>query len=180
MKRRFLVCLAVGAVIALGACSSSGSDSNTSSGASTTQPAAQVADSAACRLVGQEDATTFFGSPASQLQSSTAAGESSACYWTAESANAQGQLLQIRVYDDEMHYGIKQFPTAKPIPGLGEKAFVGVGPAGAVVDVQFVKAGKTYTVAYSIANVVNTSEGATSVDRSEELIAILKENAAEL
>jgi hypothetical protein len=176
MKRIVVVCVAV---FALGACSSDGSDSNASSTSTstTTRPAAQAADSAACRLIGADDATEFLGGPASQLQSAAAADESSACIWTADSADNLGQLLQIRVFDDEAHYGIKQFETAKPIPGLGDKAFVSVGPAGSSVDVQFVKGGKTYTVHYSIANVVNTDQGG-SVDRSDDLVAMIKANSS--
>lgn len=174
MKIVLVACLAIAA---LGACSSNGSDTNAST-TTTTQTVAPVGVGPACTLVGQADADAFFGSPAMQLQSGSSEGESSSCFWTADSGGGPGILLQIRVFDDDTRYAIKEFPTARPIAGLGEKAFVGVGPAGSTIDVQFVKSGKTYTVHYSVANVVNTDKGASSVDRSAALVAMLKSNAA--
>jgi hypothetical protein len=160
MKRVLVVGLAL---LALGACSSDGSDASPNSQPATTQPAAPVADSAACRLIGESDATTFLGAPATQLQTGATAGESSTCFWTADSAANQGQFLQVRVYD-----------------GLGEKGFVSVGPAGADIDVQFVKGGKTFAVNYSVANVVDKENAPSPVDRSDELVAIIKANSSKV
>ena len=113
-----------------------------------------------------------------QLQSTSAEGESSSCFWTVDAGGAPGPIMQIAVFDDETHYAISDFPTAKPIADLGDKAFVGTGPAGSTIDVQFVKNGKTYTVHYTVPNVVNTDRGATSVDRTDDLVAMLKANSS--
>jgi hypothetical protein len=177
MKRVLVVGVAL---LALGACSSDGSDASPNSQPATTQPAAPVADSAACRLIGESDATSFLGAPATQVQAAATAGESSTCFWTADSAANQGQFLQVRVYDDETHYGITQFKDAKPVSGLGEKAFVSVGPAGADIDVQFVKGGKTFAVNYSVANVVDKENAPSPADRSDELVAIIKANSSKV
>lgn len=172
MKRVLVVGVAL---LALGACSSDGSDASPNSQPATTQPAALA--SAACTLVGQADADAFFGSPAMQMQASAPEGEAPACIWTADNADAPGSLMEIRVFDDVSHYAIKNFPKAKPVAGLGEKAFVATDRAGATIDVQFVKRGKTFTVNYVVPNVVNTSQGANTVDRTDELVAMIKANS---
>jgi hypothetical protein len=173
MKRTLVVAVAV---VALGACSSDGSDSTATSNPTTTQPAASAGAGPACTLVGQADADAFFGGPAMQMQS-TGADAASTCIWTIDEAGAPGPIMQVSSFDDESHYAIKDFAKAKPVEGLGEKAFVATDRAGATIDVQFVKDGKTFTVNYVVPNVVNTSQGATTNDRTDDLVALIKANA---
>ena len=174
MKRTLVV---AAAVVALGACSSDGTASNAASNPATTQPAAAAGAGPACTLVGQADADAFFGSPATQMQS-TGTDAASICIWTVDDAGAPGPIMQVSSFDDESHFAIKDFAKAKPVDGLGEKAFVATDRAGATIDVQFVKGGKTFAVNYVVPNVVNTSQGATTADRPDDLVALLQANSS--
>lgn len=171
--------LVVVAALALGACSSGSSDDASGSTPSSagTQGNGTDGSDVACKLVTQADATKLFGVEAITAENASPGNEISVCMWQASDAENHGFLLQVRVYGDEFHYGgdTNLFPNAESISGLGDKAFVNNGPAGA--DVQFVKDGKTYSVNYGITNVM-AEKKLSAADQADELVAIVKANSS--
>jgi hypothetical protein len=134
---------------------------------------------AACTLVTKEDATTLFGVEADASDNASPGDEASVCMWEADDGDNHSYLLQVRVYDDEYHYGGEIFPTAEEISGLGDKAFVNKGESIAGTDVQFVQGGKTYTVNYGISNVMAKVKK-SAADQADELVAIIRANSSKV
>ena len=66
-----------------------------------------------------------------------------------ESAALDGQLLQFRIFDNDRYYSKDLVADGKPIKKLGSKAYVDANGPGGIVDLQFVRDGKVYALAYS-------------------------------
>lgn len=174
------------AVFALGACGGGSSDDASESTPNTASnsgdnnggSSGSSGSGAACKLVTQADATKLFGVEAKAKENASPGDEASVCIWQADDAENHGFLLQVRVYDDEFHYGGDSdiFPNAETIAGLGDKAFVNKGQQ-AGTDVQFVKDGKTYVVNYGITNIM-AEEKKLAADQADELVAIVKANSS--
>jgi hypothetical protein len=86
-------------------------------------------------------------------------------------------LLQVRVYDGAQYYGEKYMKAPKSISGLGDKAFTNV--QGPLVQAQFVKDGKTVTMAYSI-NAIAADPKPKASDQQDEIVALARTAASRL
>jgi hypothetical protein len=149
------------AALTLGACGGSGKAGSETPGTQTSS-ATQVASAAngsgtgeACELVRQDDATKLFGHPASpKVDPSGLKPADSVCLWEYKSNPGKSDdviyLLQVRIYPTAAFYGVKTYPGAKPVTGLGDRAFVTEPMGLRGVMLQYVKNGKTYTFAYAI------------------------------
>jgi hypothetical protein len=183
--RVWTVVVAGAAVVSLAACgggsskkAATGSPTVTSIKAKSTGSSSGTSSDVACKLMGQDDATQLFGTAAQKTDGDgvNASAANSVCLWKADDAEQHSMLLQVHVYNDTMHYGETYFPDAKHVDGLGEKAFTHpMGSSG--VEVQFVKNGTTYDVAYPITNVLAKTPKNAS-DQLDQLESALKANAS--
>ncbi len=106
-----------------------------------------VARDAACGSLSVADATALFGEPAVSVDVRTPALAAASCFYGTNGAS--GQLLQFRIYASESYYSRAQHADAQDVSGIGDQAFVSrAGPSG-LVDCQFVKQGRVYSLAYS-------------------------------
>ena len=153
----------VGVLLAGTACgSSSGSAAGTPArdgkGSTTTIKAgADTVD--VCKVVTAEDAGTVFGAPAQMTDpEGTQGGALGVCiYEGVNESFTVRNLLQARVYASAVYYGEKVFPSARPLPGIGDKAFINVNETGHVVDIQFVSGGRTGALNYSGGSAVDVT-----------------------
>jgi hypothetical protein len=141
------------------------------------------ATTAACALITQADATKLFGHAAQSKKADNPSGAESVCVWAADtnpdpnSIDDISYLLQVRVYDGAQYYGEKYMKAPKSISGLGDKAFTNV--QGPLVQAQFVKDGKTVTMAYSI-NAIAADPKPKASDQQDEIVALARTAASRL
>lgn len=146
--------------VGLAACSGDGDDE-----AATTTSTSRVETPAekACSLLTVADATALFGRPAQPRTDDRPPSVASQCIYEATGLN--GQLVQFRIFDDASYYSEKLVANATAIKGLGTKAYVNPNGPGGIVDVQFVRDGRVYALAYSNA----LSDAATKATQVEAL-----------
>jgi len=134
--------IAVTLAVGVGAC---GSDDTKA----TPPPATDVetASQAACSLFTAADATALFGKPAQPKADDQPKSVASQCIY--ESAALDGQLLQFRIFDNDRYYSKDLVADGKPIKHLASKAYIDANGPGGIVDLQFVRDGKVYALAYS-------------------------------
>jgi hypothetical protein len=175
--------LALTLVLVFAACGSSKhSTAPTNNGSSTTlaRPAG-APNVPACTLVTQADATTLFGHPALLNNTNNPTSAVSSCVWQADTnpdPNALDDityLLQARIYNGEEFYGEKYLSNVKKLSGIGDKAFVNT--QGPLAQVEFVKHGRTVTIAYSIEAIAANPKPKAS-DQQDALIAIARAAAS--
>jgi hypothetical protein len=116
--------------------------------AATTTTTTDLPSDAACKLVSTADASKLFAEPALvSPDAPRSGGAASVCIYNV--AGTSGQLLQVRIYQNDQYYARAEHPDAVDVTGLGERAFVSKsGPSG-LVDTQFVQNGTVYSLAYS-------------------------------
>lgn len=158
----------------------SGGSGTTSSGSSSSGGSSS-ANTQACDLVTQSQATTLFGHPAQTKAPAGAGISASQCLWGADTTPGKlGDtiyLLQVHVYNGEQFYGERIYTSAEHLDGIGDKAFV--AKQGNIETVQFVKNGKTVSIAYSVNNIGN----AGSVDpasQKADVVALAKTAAGRM
>jgi hypothetical protein len=142
----------VAASVILAACGGSGSRDSGDGGSTPSGTRDAIGDSAqvdVCSIVTAEDAQTVFGSPARTRDATgTVGGAIGICLYEGVDDPATLRNL-LRVYGGQEYYGEQTFPDAQPVDGIGGRAFASVNAGGGVVDVQFVKDGRTGVVSYS-------------------------------
>ncbi len=157
------------------------SGSGTTAGSSGNSSSSSSANTQACSLVTQDQATTLFGHPAQTKAPAGAGISASQCLWGADTnPGTMGDtiyLLQVHVYDGEQFYGEKVYSGAEHLDGIGDKAFV--GKLGNMVTVQFVKNGKTVSIAYS-ANSIGDGAKVDPTSQKAEVIALAKTAAGRM
>lgn len=120
-------------------------DSTSSSPPPETEALTQLDD--ACSLFTAADAATLFGVAAQPRVEGRPKSVASQCIY--ESPALDGQLVQFRIFDDDRYYSEDLVNDGTPVTGLGRKAYIDTeGPDG-IVDLQFVRDGKVYALAYS-------------------------------
>lgn len=108
---------------------------------------AKVASRTACSLLTAADATALFLVPAQPKADEQPKSVASQCIY--ESVGLDGQLVQFRIFDNDRYYSKNLVAGGRAIRGLGTKAYVDANGPGGIVDLQFVRGGKVYALAYS-------------------------------
>lgn len=150
------------AVLGLGVASCGSDDGSSSSGPSPATDA-ETATQAACSLLTAADATTLFGVAAQPKADDQPKSVASQCIY--ESGGLDGQLVQFRIFDNERYYSRSITDHGQAIKGLAQKAYIDAQGPGGIVDLQFVRDGKVYALAYSNA----TGDAATHAAAVEAL-----------
>jgi hypothetical protein len=161
---RLLLPVVIAVSVGLGAAScASGSK------ASSPPPATDVetASQAACSLFTAADATALFRVPAQPKAEDQPKSVASQCIY--ESTGLDGQLVQFRIFDNDRYYSKNLVADGKAIHGLGTKAYIDAKGPGGIVDVQFVRDGKVYALAYSN----STGDAAKRADEVEAVARVL-------
>lgn len=168
------VCLSV---VSVGACGGS-SDKSSTALPSTSGGSTAVASDKACAFFNETEVTSLFGTRPQQTSDPYGiGGTTSNCLWKAAAGGKQ-RLLQIGIFDGMQHYADSDKFGAENVAGLGDKAFIKKGDLGGVT-IEFVRAGKTYFVLFSIAK----TSGATRNDanaEADQLVALIKQNMSRL
>ncbi len=175
-SRWWLLVVTCGVLVVAGAaCTSSsesaGPDRPTAGSTTTTKAGADAVD--VCTAITADDAATVFGAPAQRTDpEGTQGGALGVCiYQGVNESFTVRNLLQARVYPSAAYYGRKVFPTARSLPGVGDRAFINVNEAGHVVDIQFVAGARTGALNYSGGSAVDVST------KVEPLTALARELA---
>ena len=174
--------LAITLVIVFAACGSSKHSTTPKNGSSTTlaRPAG-APNVAACSLVPQADATQLFGHPALLANSAGVSSALSTCIWQANTSpdpNALDNIeykLQVHIYPTEQYYMEKYLKGAKPVAGIGTRAFI--RPGGPLSQMAFVKYGRTVTLDYSVEAITANPKPKTS-DQQDAFVAIARAAAS--
>lgn len=157
-------------VVLAGACSDGHGSSSASQSASS--------ESVACGYFNEREVTSLFGTrPQREVDPLGIGGSTSNCLWKANTGGSQ-YFLHVAVYDGTQHYAQSDRSNAKDLSGLGDEAFIDEGTLGGV-NVEFVRANKTYFVLFSIAQ----TSGATRNDanpKAGELLALMRKNLSRL
>ena len=141
-----------------------------------------VANGVACTLVSRVQATALFGHPATKSVPADPGGAASVCLWKADAAPGTvgdvAYLLQVHVYADALHYSEKVYPNARLLSDIGDRA-IAVDEGMGIYAVQFVKGGRTVTIAYSV-NAIGGDTHAKAATQSNEVIALARTAAGRM
>jgi len=184
-----------GAALLVAACG--GSSSKTSAGGATTTSAAgsgssanasttvgggsggngsQPASDTACNLVTQAEATTLFGTAATQIADSSPVNlATSVCLWSAKPDRLLSYLLQIRVYDRAVFY-TGNLPGYSPLPGVADRAAINVLPGGSTIMTSYQKGNTVVSISYGV-HQITTGERKTAEAQKDQLVALVKQAA---
>ncbi len=178
-RGRSIAAVAALAGLTLAGCSSS--KSATPPSTSTTQPSSTsttLAKPVACSLfLTSANVKTLFAAAPQQTKTETGPNGSKTCIYSWSSPTLVRSLVQ-SVNTGTAAYGEKILPNAKPITGLGEKAFVAQHSLANALIIQFVKDGKTYGVTYSSGGFKGRHSDAS--DQTDQLLAMMKAAAAKI
>lgn len=182
-----------GAALLVAACG--GGSTKTSSGAATTTSAAasgsndsttvaggsggngsQTASATACKLVTQAEATTLFGTQATQIADSSPTNlAKSVCLWNAKPDRLLSYLLQIRVYDRAVFY-TGNLPGYSALPGVGDRAAINVLPGGSTIMTSYQKGNTVVAISYGV-HQITTGARKTAEAQKDALVALVKQAA---
>jgi len=100
---------------------------------------------AACAFINKRDASKLFGAPASRSTITDTSGAVSVCSWIGKN-NAH---LVIKIYNDEAHYGEQYVDKPQRVTGIADRAYVRVQSGVGIVELQFIRNGKTFAFTYT-------------------------------
>jgi len=138
--------------------------------ASTTGAATAVAQTDACQLVTEDDASALFGQPATLDSGPSAFGMIAQCLWTWDTPTSN-QLLQFQIWDQVAY----DRPEDAEALDLGEEGYVRAHPM-AGVDITWVQDGRTISLSYSTLG----PEAPVATSKVEEVKALARTVAGRL
>ncbi len=178
-RGRSVAAVAALAALALAGCSSS--KSATPPSTSTTQPSSTSTTPAKpvdCTVfLPSANVKTLFAAAPQQVRTETAPNGGKTCIYIYSSPSLVRSLVQ-SVNSGTASYGEKILPNAKPITGLGEKAFIAQHSLSNALIIQFVKNGKTYNVTYSSGGFQGRHSDPS--DQTQQLLTMVKAAAAKI
>jgi hypothetical protein len=138
----------------------------------------------ACALVTRVDAEELFGSEARQAEDAAPVELGSACIWEnvgGDELGVVGHLLQVRAYEGEQFYGEDVYDDARPLDGIGDRAFVSSGRGLAGVEIQFLEGETVVQLSYSTVNVgVDEGDRVEAATKEDEVVALARQAADRL